>query len=849
MKKIISLLAACAMLLTMLGAVAVQATPYAEYPYIYEDLENGVPAGFGLLSNSTGAVHKMVADPTGRSGYVYKVSIDPAKSGNQSFVSAVKNQNIPIVMGQQAKTSLMLYMATGVPAATNLSIVFNLEGTTLDATGAKSEQKFKGWYEIPMNITWTLGNWVKVEGTVDWSSNLAYGVSGSTPLGGHTIDYDSITMYQLYFRIGNAQNTSPIITADALVDGATTFDFYFDEMTYEPYAEGTFTDVAANYNKLTFSTFDSPYADGNGFNAGYSFEGCSISSGNTAPEAYPGSGAYLKMKANNQQAPRLRLNGGKHASIIWQANHTYELSFYTRVNSVSGDDKTLSLGIGPHTGVNQYIADVNGFATAQDWPFMVAADVIDASTANWQKITINFVFEFKTFAELIRNGSPMTLNILPFVGTNYWAPITLDMDFDDLIIKDLGPITNGDFETGAGTALKSRSANGNPTGNATLESYSVFGWNAASATVSQSTDVRANADTGSTKSMRVAINAGGYAWQGLALEKSETNRYKLSFWAKGDFEDGVEKDFALVLDRKADTVNQAAEYYYTPTQEFYTGKNAVLKCYNGQWLYDTAYRESDAQQWKLTNEWQYYETYIDINFPAIEGHESVDTTYIKPRLPYMYYVVDGGNPAGTVYYLDDMKLENAPEEMPEASNLVVNGVADPGKTVSVSYDFANPFGNAEGASIVRVYADGATLGSFKARGGSFTIPEIAIGKTLTFELLPVDTAGNAGAIVGTSDMATTDDWTKMYIENSLDAARVYAGKAMSGKLIFAAYNGKELTSVDIVDVDITAADTLTSVATSKFDLTDATKIKVMFWDGVENIIPLGGTEEATVPAA
>ena len=105
MKKLISFIAAITMLASVFCMIPTQATPYAEYPYIYEDLENGLSAGFGLQSNSTGAVHNIAKDPTERSANVYKVSIAPNSEKTFSFVEASQIKDIPVVMGTTMKSS------------------------------------------------------------------------------------------------------------------------------------------------------------------------------------------------------------------------------------------------------------------------------------------------------------------------------------------------------------------------------------------------------------------------------------------------------------------------------------------------------------------------------------------------------------------------------------------------------------------------------------------------------------------------------------------------------------------------------------------------------------------------
>ena len=128
----------------------------------------------------------------------------------------------------------------------------------------------------------------------------------------------------------------------------------------------------------------------------------------------------------------------------------------------------------------------------------------------------------------------------------------------------------------------------------------------------------------------------------------------------------------------------------------------------------------------------------------------------------------------------------------------------------------------------------------------YIVPEQAIGKKLTFVLSPVDAEGTAGATVS-ANAETTEDWVKMFVGADYKSARLYAGKAVSGKILFASYNGKELVSVDDVDVTVTEAGLLVPVsATEDFDLTDADSVKVFFWDGLTDIMPLTTSVKAMI---
>ena len=861
MKKMLSLLAACAMLLTVLCAVPAQAAPYAEYPYVYEDLENGSPADFYLMNNSTGATQARVADPTERSGYVHKVNIAPREDVTYSFVDAAKVKDIPVVMGSTMKASLMVYMANGTPGTNNISIVYNITGTTLTPDGEKSEQTFNGWFEQPGSINWNVGEWTKIENTVTWSKSLAYGVSGATPIGENTIDYDSIKIYRILFRIGAGNNKEFIVDSTKLMEGAENLEFYYDEMIYEPVAKTNVETLEYGKNLFTYGTFENEQPIGffaNNDGGANKF----VSTVKTGVSPVDGNeGTYLNI-ANPDGGfawNQLEYIQGEHSTIRYLPNRMYSFTFWYRVNELYDQNNTCGYnpavstepsvadvyfkwGIGNGTGASEKL-DLNGLYTSSTWPTgkYPHEDVLILD-GQWHQASINFSFDSKTFAEPLFRGTPFRATIVfQAHQSSMWTPMHMDMDMDNIQMIDHGPITNGDFETGSGYAVRWLNSQGTGAA-ATNTGYGVFGWLPDGCTLAQSDEVRANPDSGSTKSMKVTLNAGGRPLQALSLDKSPTNRYKLSFWAKdATLADGESVPFAVVLDRdtKVDEP-QAAEIYKVPDFEFYFGKNEKV---SGGWVYNKSVMET--QSWKLTNRWQYFETYISNEFPVKEGMENADGKFILPRQPFMFFLYNGSNPAGASYYLDDVKLENAPVEAPEATNFTVNGVADQGKKVSVFYDFVNPLGADEGASIVRVYANGASVGSFKARGGSFEIPEFAIGKALTFELLPIDVNGAAGEAISTMNVETSCDWSAMYMKN-YNAVKVYAGESVVGKMIFASYKGNQLLDVKVVDVDIKEGGNQ-NVAAADLVLDGATRVKAMFWNNLTSEKPILAPEEANLP--
>jgi len=342
--------------------------------------------------------------------------------------------------------------------------------------------------------------------------------------------------------------------------------------------------------------------------------------------------------------------------------------------------------------------------------------------------------------------------------------------------------------------------------------------------------------------MKVSVTGGGgSAAQGLQMKQD--GLYKLTFRAKG-LSNTTPAPFALVLDR-----NVSSRYTYdvwdTPIYEYYYGTHKMVE---GSWN-----GAIEGQEWYLTNEWQTYTCYIDTSFGLLEGktledakayHTKSDGTQAydgttMPRLPVMYWSVNG-NPVGTEYLIDDVALE-AVNTFPVISNVKVNGKLIPGKEVSVSYDYVSATGAKDAYTTVRVFAvengQRTAVGSFKY-DESFVVPETAIGKTLVFDVLPIDENFTCGLSVTASATEDAGAWAKLYVEDDY-SVRAYSSSDATATVIFAAYNGKELVSAKAVPgVSLTANTKADIPVPADFAADGATSVKVMLWNNVTAATPL-----------
>ncbi len=755
MKKLMSVSIIFAMLLTVFGGTTVFADAADSRPYVYMDFEEDNVAQLTENKVLTGGFAGKAWKAGGANGSLGCISYT-AKAGQPE---ELVNVTEPFVLGQTYRVSVWVRYVTDLAGYTPVVSFFL---NTKIASGGSA------WKEQAMTKTATAGDWNLYTCDFLWDGNVWAKIDDSFQPTTADLTYKPV---QFRLRVGSATGGlyEELKKKDPYKDD-TSFQakFDLDDIVVEPdIVKPEEGEKASLYNvsKLTYSTFDNPYSGGIPFNTGYMMSGDAgankalFTSKNTSP-ATADSGAYLNIAspAGAYAFNEFMINHDVHANILWSANHMYELSFRFRSNKmVTRNNTTATTG---HmaiklqaTSATLSTTDVNGLTGIVEWPIMPNMNVLPLDGA-WHTITLPFKFELKTFAELYRSGVPLQIGLIPYINpANRWDPVQLDIDIDDLYIKDLGPVANGDFETGTGSATRTYRGSTAPAHAATA--YSVFGWLGDGAALAQSDSVAA--DSEGAKSMQVTVDTdGGKAWQGVALEKNIT-RYKLSFRAKGadSLAEGESVPFAMVLDRYAAVTEQAQEYYDTPNYEFYTGANDVLK--SDSYSYATA--DKSTQEWKLTKDWQNFECVIDNTFDVIPGHESVNTSRIKPRQPFMYFDVNG-NILGTTYYIDDVVLEEYVEPVSFDYAYVkdvtlAEGELVSGETLKFTYTYGSDVGKAEKETTARVLVSDAEtsrawacIAQIPAENGEviYTLPKHALGKFLKVEFAPVDEENRLGAV-------------------------------------------------------------------------------------------------------
>ncbi len=791
MKKILAFVLSICIFITVFTVIPMQAyaVPYDGYPYVFENFEKG------NIKNFTGANATLSFIEEGAGGSMgamrvkmtgveycdvsYPCATPPATSGKIRFSAWIKLLDEISI----DRMSFILYGKVNVRKTDE----------TVEGPDVKT---VTGWHQVAIsNKGLKVGEWVKISYDANWNGTLGcnpgVGYENVTEANKNQSTYisDIIEMDRFSIRVGNMGGLK-----DAVNTEATSVSYEIDDITYE-FAPAETEQINIGKNIVQNGEFDENYD-------GWSIPGeKEIVQDGTAPD---GSKGYLKI--SNKDGAAITFNIEKR--MTWQANHLYKVSYWAKMfdttqNTTEGGTWLLQLA-------NERIIDENGLDVTYPGVEKPKTLTIDG---DWVKYEYYFINEYKTYTE---RELRTWLRIFP-QGKQHEDNVST-FGLDSFKIIDLGPISNGDMEEGAADNVYFTSTSG-------LKTQSVLGWNTSGVTVEQSDDI--SAESAGEKSMKVTVNDdGGYAYKGISMMGGK--RYQISFRAKGE---NLEHDvpIAMVLDRKVETEG-SNDIYTVPDYEYYTGSGTPSH----------EYTNADTQEWKLSNEWQTYTCTISNKFPLKEGKSA--TNLIFPRLPYMYFIVDGDNKAGTTYYIDDITIEGLPEEditVPKVTKASIVGEVIPGKEVSVNYTFSGA-GASEDKSFVRMMAETekgeyASLASFSAKE-SVIVPESAIGKKVVFEIIPMDSDYNYGNAVYL-EAEDPGEWTVLYYDRKKETARAYSSSDKDGELVVAVYKEGRLIKVESAPVSVKALEKC-SVPTENINHKEGDVLKVMLFDSFANAKPI-----------
>ncbi len=378
------------------------------------------------------------------------------------------------------------------------------------------------------------------------------------------------------------------------------------------------------------------------------------------------------------------------------------------------------------------VVDTNSYNT--DLPGYVIPKV--PVRRQWHKIEFYYQFEFKTFTNQQFNT---IFRVFPHGMKD--TPSTGLFGIDDIKIVDMGAVANGGFESNDHTVQKFL----NPTGElnkskVTETEQNVLGWNEEKVETQLVADIRP-ASTGKQSMCVSILEDGGYAYQGIGLDKADTD-YKISFWAKGETEDKEGVPFSLVLDRSVSKPGGDQESYLVPEVEYYTGKQEVNT-------------DGSMGTWRLTGDWTYYECLISNRF-ALKDDLTTPNEHTIPRLPFLSFNVDG-NSSGTVYYLGDslipIKIRPETDTDMENAHPYCTDVSFAGNSyetgaISVRCNFHSLCGADEGQTLLRMFqkTDEGEVFICATTEKTIQIPVGLAGETIRVELVPIDDRQTIGSL-------------------------------------------------------------------------------------------------------
>lgn len=798
MKKILALALSLAMLLGA-GIVQVSAMGTLEdYPYLFETYETedsleaityepnradlSIAAGG---ANGSGGSLKVQQKNAGYFDITYPCTIQPEKGQRINMSVWVKLNSEILETFNNKNTNVVSFIFHGSGTVTNAG---NREDVSVGEEWTET-----GWKQYDVSDVLVKDEWVKVTSNIDWGDDMSIG-SGAT--------IGNITMQTVALRVTGEAGTQALANPEDAVLDYQIDDFcveYPDGGGVNPGTAGTYL-INEDYD--TWSSAVTGELDGRS-------EDCSP--------------AYYQVLS---PVGAEKFADITYTNVYLKPGHLYKVSGWFRYDGIEGDEGLY----GDTARIRQIIyagsrdtADTNNFTSG--YPSVYPATI---PKGEWTKVEYYYYYDFRSYDN---HNYHVGFRICPEKAEE--GQYATDdpagagtFGFDNIQVFDMGIAGNGDMEI-SGDGLKVFRNTG--------EVQDVFpGWNVNNANIT----AEASTDTpsGEGKSMKLtSLNQYGNASIGATLEQGKT--YRISFKAKTEgLEAEDEAPIRLIFDRWVGTAG-TTEVYEVPNYQYMIGPD------------DFVGAEGATQKWYISNEWREFTGWYTVNFPRKAGMEDADVTNVVPRRPMLYIYVNETSPADTVLYLDDFKVEEMasgfrPEDIQngleaEVTDISATGEAKPGSTISLSYTYVPKYSETENksATVIRAYstlADGNIRNYGVFRGDeTFTVPNCAAGEDITFEIIPISTAG----IIGNRSTYTVEAASNYLVYDAAGAKVTAFYEGASAKIIYAAYNGGRLTSYAISDATFTDGK-FEETLPAEFTPGQGDTVKVMMWEDTTNCVPI-----------
>lgn len=804
MKKFLATMLSFAMLLGA-GLMQVSALGSNEgYPYLFETFETEESLnGFNKpdASRATVSIAKGGANGSGGSLQVHQK--------NKGFFDVTYAcEGLAPVKGQKIHMSAWVKLNSEILDQFNnkncnvFSFIFHGTGIVTNAgnrTDVTVGEAYSGtgWKQYDITNVLVKDQWVKVEKDIEWEDAMSIGSGASI---------GSIQLKTVSLRVTGEAGIQALADPDA-----TVLDYQIDDFIFEyPDSDrmGVNTGTAGTY--VVNDDYDTSSVTGE---LDGRSDDCSLGYRQVlSPVVTDDKGTHGKNFADTT-----------FSNVYLKMGHLYKVSGWFRYDGIEGDEGLY----GDTAKIRQIIyagkrdpEDKNSFTSG--YPSVYPAVI---PKGQWTKVEYYYYYEYQAYDN---NNFHVGFRICPEKAEE-GTYATDDpagagtFGFDKLQVFDLGVIGNGDMEI-SGDGLKVFKNIGEVT-------QTFPGWTANNATAEVSTDTA----SGEGQSMKMT-STGNYGDMKTSATFEQGKLYRISFKAKTEgLEENAEVPISLIFDRYTNKDPGTTEVYKVPNFEYMVGPEN----------FDNAKTE-----WTISNDWKEFSGWYKVNFPRIEGKEDASIANLVPRRPMLYFRVNKStNPEGTVLYLDDFKVEemgnsNLMDDLKngldaDVADISATGTAVPGSEISLSYTYVPKYSEEENkaATVIKAYSvlpggEIRNYGTF-APDQAFTVPSCAAGQDITFEIIPISTAGLIGNRATFTVGAATD-----YIVYDAAAGTVTAGcSGASATILYASYNGGRLTSFAVTDA-VFEEGKFEETVPAEFSPGEGDTVKVMMWKDLTNCTPI-----------
>ncbi len=809
MKKFLAMLMSVAMLLGAMSTVGITASAIGEnsgFPMIYETFES--ENALKTVSASGPCAATLSISEDGANGSAGSLRFLQTAGTDYADIRFEAN-DLVVPEGEKLKFNLKIKMNVEPDSNINhgnyFTLIFYGGAGTVSNVGNKTDltvgqQVSGGWLEIPFENYLVKDEWVEIEKEILWGEQKLTMGSGS-----QLVD---VALSGISIRVGDRNGINVDVNKEKL-------DYQIDDFVLMSLGSNeSNADTKGNVSAKSWSKTNTPASPSAWGNPDFSFDMKIKPSrlykitGNfrvdeiaetTAgwEDAMKGTSANIRLYWNASGRADNGLAGSSYPSAFISnlpLNQDNNLTIY-----YLADNQTFSYADG-YSLIARMYTDGEDYYPAAGGVTVANQGGANAGTAG--------VFHYNNIV-IEDLGMPSDLNLVPEEGAYF---------IDDNTVT-------------------------------TITSDTVIGWKGSDATFEKIVE------DGNQYIKTVGTGAYGSALTSAAMKNDNT--YRISFKAKTEgLAEGETKPLSIILNRDNATLSNDSDYpYAVKNYQYLTGASNPMTSTIGD----------KDHKWFVSNEWQEYSMLYTPGFALQDG--KVENGNLMPITPRVGFRV-GGNAeqVGAVTYIDDFEITDlgvldvsamGNGKYATVSDITFERVGRSGLKVDYTYVPGGSETEERAKSLVRVYVEtpngDCNIGTFAATE-IFQVPTVALGKTMSFEVIPVSSTGvigNSGFATygGTFDslvnrsFAINENKTKASWNVNVTAAQGVAKEYMVGVAAYAA--DKSLVTTDL---DTYATTEGTNAYSGTFSIpSEAVKVKMFVWDA-ETLVPVAEVIEETLPA-